>query len=90
MEKVDRQVLGTAYTRFQERYYPNNAGVGLWFWGFLGCTRVPDYSFEAQLWELPDKQARIVTMLAGPHHAIIFKVLEAQGHDPGRSLDLDA
>lgn len=86
MVKVRADVLGIAFERFNGRYHAEKHGVGLYFWAFVGLTKVPNYNFVDRLWELPEEGARVITMLAGPHHEAIFKLLELQGRDPYRSM----
>ena len=82
---VDDNTVIAAYTNFKKLFYPNVPGVGMHLWAFVGLkksphTLNPDNSRQGDGWEMPEDAAHRISLLAGPHHETVAKILLLRGH----------
>ena len=77
-ETVPQEIIDKAYYHFVEMFYPNQNGMGLHLWAFLGMTKSPTYYGDP--WTLPTQAAHNARLLAGPHYKTVAKIMLARGY----------
>ena len=76
--RVDQSVVTAAYDNFVRLFHPGQQGMGLHFWNFLKADyHLPLHGPE---WEMDEKGANRVRMLAGPYYEVYARMLELNGH----------
>lgn len=74
---VPQEDVSAAYDHFIDMFFPKDHGMGLHFWAFVGLEKTPHTGGN---WAMPEEAARLVKMLAGPHHHAVAKVMLVKGH----------
>jgi hypothetical protein len=78
---VSDKDVSQAYENFNELYFPNQHGVGLYFWAFLGMKKAPVLArVPTGGWELPEAAAHAIHLLKGPHYKTVAQIMLINGH----------